>query len=380
MYTLYDYGGMIADHGRTRAYAESLKRLVTPSSVVVDIGTGTGVLALLSGQLGARKVYAIDPSDTIQLGRRVAAENGLDARIEFIQGVSTDVQLPEKADIIVSDIHGVLPAHERSLFSIMDARDRFLGSPGYVIPLRETLWAAIVDAATLHREIVGVWGTNVFGVDMTAIRATAMNTWRKSRMAPADLVTAPACWASLDYADLRSPHVRGDATWEIGEPCTAHGIAVWFDWDGGGGVTFSNSPLSEERHLFGQAFFPWPTPLLLCSGDEVRVQLRSNAVGSEYVYGWETSVRGKDGGTKAAFQQHDFLGQVLTVDLLRKLSSSFMPTLNEDGRIDRMILDGVASERRLEQIARDVSAGFPHRFAAWTDALTRVSQVSSRYA
>src|SRR5260370_1201674 len=262
MYRLYDYGGMIADHGRTRAYAESLKRLVTPASVVVDIGTGTGILALLAGHLGARKVYAIEPNDTIELGRRVAAENGLDGRIEFIHGLSTQVQLPEKADIIVSDLHGVLPAHQRGLFSILDARDRFLRSPGYLIPRRETLWAAIVDVATLHQEVVGVWGTNVFG----------------------------------------------------------------------------------------QAFFPWPTPLLLCGGDEVQVQLRANAVGSEYVYGWETSVRGKDGGAKAAFQQHDFLGQVLTVDRLRNLSSSFTPTLNEDGRIDRMILDGVASELMLQRV------------------------------
>jgi hypothetical protein len=236
-----------------------------------------------------------------------------------------------------------------------------------------------VDAATLHQKILGVWDTNVFGVDMTAIRPTAMNTWHKSRVQPPDLIASPACWATLDYADLRSPDVRGDAAWEIHEARTAHGIAVWFDWDGGGGVTFSNSPLSGERHLYGQAFFPWPTPLLLCGGDEVRVQLRSNAVGSEYAYGWETTVRGQDGGTKAAFQQHDFFGQLLTPDRLQCLSSSFAPTLSEDGRIDRMILNGVASALRLEQIAREVSAGFPHRFEAWTDALTRVSQVSSRY-
>ena len=94
--------------------------------------------------------------------------------------------------------------------------------------------------------------------------------------------------------------MRGDAAWEISGPARAHGIGVWFDWDGGRAVAFSNSPLSGERHIFGQAFFPWPEPLDLCRGDEVRVQLRSDAVGSEYVYGWETIVRGKDGRTKAA--------------------------------------------------------------------------------
>lgn len=89
MYRLSDYGSMIADSGRTQAYADGLTRCVTPSSVVVDIGTGTGIFALLAARLGARKVYAIDPSDVIQLGRCVAAHNGLDARVEFIQGLST---------------------------------------------------------------------------------------------------------------------------------------------------------------------------------------------------------------------------------------------------------------------------------------------------
>jgi protein arginine N-methyltransferase 1 len=379
MYRLSDYGRMIADQGRTEAYAESLKRRVTAASVVVDIGTGTGIFALLAGRLGARKVYAIEPSDAIQFGRSVAAQNGLDGRVEFIQGLSTEVQLPEKADIIVSDIHGVLPANHDSLFSILDARDRFLASGGCLIPGRETLWAALVEAATLHRELVGVWGEDVFGIDMTPIRPTVANQWHKTRVHPGELVTSPECWAVLDYTVLRVPDVRGEAAWEIHDPRTAHGIVVWFDWVGAEGVSFSNSPLSGEQHIYGQAFFPWPEPLDLCRGDEVRVHLRSDAVGSEYIYGWETVVRGKDGEHKAAFHQSDFFGQVLSSDRLRQLSSTFTPALGEDGRIDQMILNGAAAGLRLEQISREVSAGFPNRFAAWTDALTRVSEVSSRY-
>jgi protein arginine N-methyltransferase 1 len=262
-------------------------------------------------------VYAIEPSDAIQFGRRVAVENGLDGRVQFIQGVSTEVQLPEKADIVVSDIHGVLPAYQRSLFSIMDARDRFLAAGGCLLPRRETLWLAIVEAAALHHEIVSVWGKDVFGVDMTAIRPTVANVWRKSRVLPPELVTAPTCWAELDYAVLDSPHLRGEAAWGIREDRTAHGICVWFDWEGAGGATFSNSPLSREQHVYGQAFFPWPEALDLSRGDEVRVQIRADAVGSDYVYGWETMLCGRNGETRVAFHQSDFLGTVLARSRLR---------------------------------------------------------------
>src|SRR5256885_1217805 len=250
MYRLYDYGGMILDEGRSQAYAKSLERLVTAASVVVDIGAGTGFFALLAARLGARKVYAIESGDAMQLGRSVAAQNGLAGRIEFFQGVSTEIDLPEKADIIVSDLHGVLPAHQRSLSSIIDARDRFLAPGGCLIPGRETLWAALVDAPKLHHETAGVWGADVFRIDMTAIRPAAVNTWHKTRFTRPELITSPACWAVLDYAVMQSADMRGDIVWEIHDRRTAHGIGAWFDWAGADGLTFSNSPVSGERHIF----------------------------------------------------------------------------------------------------------------------------------
>jgi protein arginine N-methyltransferase 1 len=320
-YALRDYAGMILDEGRTQAYVESLKRRVTTESVVLDIGAGTGVFALLAARLGARKVYAIEPNDVVNFGQRVAEQNGVDGRVEFIQGLSTEIELPEKVDVIVFDLHGVLPAHERSLFSVIDARDRFLAPSGCLIPCRDTLWAALADVPGRYRDAAGVWSEDVFGIDMTAIRPSAVNMWQRVRLSPSELVTSPACWAVIDYAVLQSPDLRGEMSWVIDAPRTAHGVCVWFDWDGIDGATFSNSPLSGERHIFGQAFFPWPQPVDLRRGDEVCVQLRADAVASSYVYRWETSVR-RDGGVLTTFQQSDFLGVPLSPDRLRKLSGA----------------------------------------------------------
>ena len=64
----------------------------------------------------------------------------------------------------------------------------------------------------------------------------------------------------------------------------------------------------------------------------------------------------------------------MSSDRLQQLSKTFTPTLNEEGRIDQTILNGAAGQLSIEQIAREVAAQFPHRFAAWTDAQTRVRQ------
>jgi protein arginine N-methyltransferase 1 len=109
MYSISAYGRMIADRVRMNAYVQALRQAVKPNSVVLDIGTGTGIFALLACQFGARHVYAIEADDAIEVARQIAAANGYTDRIEFIQDVSTKLSLPEKADVIISDLRGVLP-------------------------------------------------------------------------------------------------------------------------------------------------------------------------------------------------------------------------------------------------------------------------------
>ena len=56
MYSLNAYGSMIADRVRVDAYAEALRKTVHMGSVVVEIGTGPGIFAVLACQLGASRV------------------------------------------------------------------------------------------------------------------------------------------------------------------------------------------------------------------------------------------------------------------------------------------------------------------------------------
>src|SRR5947209_410431 len=134
MYSLEAYGKMASDEIRTGAYLEALRRTLTTDSVVVDLGCGPGIFALYACRLGARKVYAIEPSESIQIARDLAEANGLSSRIEFIQDLSTNVTLPERADVIVADLRGVLPFYGASVSSMIDARERFLAPGVTLIP------------------------------------------------------------------------------------------------------------------------------------------------------------------------------------------------------------------------------------------------------
>ena len=89
MYSVSAYGSMIRDRVRMDAYAVALRQAIRPGATVVDIGTGTGIMACLACRYGAGRVYAIEPADVIEVARRIAAANGLADRIRFIQKPST---------------------------------------------------------------------------------------------------------------------------------------------------------------------------------------------------------------------------------------------------------------------------------------------------
>src|SRR5947209_3096302 len=156
MYDITDYGRMLADEERINAYAQALQRVVDSDSVVVDIGAGTGIFALIAARLGARRVFAIDPNDAIEIAREIVAANGYGDRVECIQDVSTNVELSEPATIVVSDITGALPLMGGRISALVDARERLLGPAGTLIPQADALFAALAESLRQYR-LVSNW-------------------------------------------------------------------------------------------------------------------------------------------------------------------------------------------------------------------------------
>ncbi len=97
---------MLEDRIRIDAFYEALRGAIRPGAVVMDIGTGPGVMAILACELGASRVYAIESSEVIQVAREIAAANRCADKIEFFEDLSTNVSIPVKADVIVSDMRG----------------------------------------------------------------------------------------------------------------------------------------------------------------------------------------------------------------------------------------------------------------------------------
>lgn len=304
---------MIADAGRMDAYIRALQNAVKPGSVIIDLGSGPGLFALTAAQLGARRVYAIEPDDVIQVGRDAAREHGFSDRIEFIQDLSTNVTLPERADVIVSDLRGVLPWFAHHLPSIVDARARFLAPGGILIPARDTVWTAIVEVPEYYESLVQPWSGPL---TMNSARRMAVNNWSKIRVTPDNLLGQPVCWHELDYYHLEEANCSEDVSLTAARAGVAHGLTIWFDAELFADIGFSNGP-DQEALIYKSAFFPFQEPLEVSAGDRIDVHLNGRLIGDDYVWRWNTTFASR----KISFKQSTVLGIPLSQDRLSKLAN-----------------------------------------------------------
>ena len=315
MYSLHFYGQMLADASRMDAYAAALRHVIKPDSVVMDLGCGPGVFALLACKLGARRVYAVEPNNVIGLAREAAMANGFADRIEFFDKLSTEITLPEPATIIVSDLRGVLPYYQQHLPAITDARKRLLARGGVLVPQRDILWAALVEAPEQYAELISPW-QNQFDLDLSAGTRFITNTWRKSHIKPEQLLAGPVCWQRIDYHEIETPDARAEISWRAARNGTAHGFAVWFDSELVDDAGFSNHP-AAPRMIYGQGFFPFSEPVELSEGDRIELRLAAKFMQDDYVWRWDTDFTDGD-RMKASFRQSTFYGVPLSTAQLRK--------------------------------------------------------------
>ncbi|MBM2812538.1 MAG: Methyltransferase type 12, partial [Chloroflexi bacterium] len=281
-YSLSAYGQMIADRQRTDAYLAALRQSIRPGCTVLEIGAGIGFFAFMALRLGAGTVYAIEQDRSIEVARQIARANNVEG-IHFIEDVSTRVDLPCRADVVFSDLRGVLPLCQQHIPSIADARRRLLASGGTLVPQCDTIWASPVEATELYARTADPWGESLCELDMSAARSLLLNGWRKARVDPAQLLAEPSQWAQIDYTTVEEPDVRGLLQWTVARAGAAHGICAWFDTILVPGIGFSNAP-SQPEAIYGSAFFPFSEPLAVDAGDVISVDLRADLVGDDYVW------------------------------------------------------------------------------------------------
>ena len=286
--------GMLRDAPRNACYATAIARLVRPGMRVLDIGTGTGLLAMLAARAGAEVVTCESNPVIAAAAREIVARNGFADRIRVIAKRSTALEIgsdmAERCDLLVSEVFGDGLFEEGVMATIDDARARLLRPGAPIVPPRAALRCALMIDDRPRRPALD----SVLGFDLSPFASLT----RSRRSLP----HAP----SGDTA-LRSPVVSALATDFMGEAGTPHehialtsaggridGIAQWIQLDFGDGVTYENTPFASPLAHWAIVVHAFAAPIDTHPGERIEADVQVLANRTIISLGCGPGIPGRD--------------------------------------------------------------------------------------
>jgi SAM-dependent methyltransferase len=249
---------MLNDKHRTLSFLSGIKEVVQPGDVVLDIGTGTGILAVAAARAGARHVYAIEASGIGKLAKEIFKANGLTDRITLVEGWSTQVSLPEKGDVLISEIIGNEPLGERVSEATMDAMKRLLKPNARLVPNKVKIFGLPISIPfteltkyTFVPETLRDWESR-YDMNFNPLAEASLNSSQSFFINP----SLARDWESLsEPVQLAVVDLKGMSQLSIDNtvPATAKttgrldGVLVYFEIELGPTTRLSTHPLQTDK-------------------------------------------------------------------------------------------------------------------------------------
>ena len=354
---------------RLESYRQAIRQEVKPGDVVLDLGSGTGILALLASRAGARKVYAIEMGEVAEVARLLCSENGAEDRVVVIHDRSTHVELPEPADVLVFDIFETFGLQPGGFSAIIDARERLLKGDGILIPCSVDLIAAPAEVPILYQREIDFWNGRLLGVDLSPVRAFAVNNHYPVSLDPTAVLGAPAVLGHIRLSDLGDPHLKSSVSTRATRSGIVHGVCLWFRAELAPGVTVTNEPSATTTN-YAQALFPLVQPIPLESGDTVSISVQTFDAAE---WRWQIGVNGSPQAI-----QSTLWGFPLSKSRLLARASDRAPTLSRSGEAKLLLLSRMNGKHTIAQLEAEISQRFPESFRTRREISAFVREVVDR--
>ena len=265
---------MLADTTRNRAYADAIAATVKPGDIVLDIGCGAGLTAMLAARAGAKQVYACEQQPLIaEAAERVIAENGLSDQITVLRKwshtIEIGVDMPEPADVVLSEIVDTVLLGEGALATLTHAMGALAKPGARAVPERGTLKAQLVESDKL----LNLWRpAQAEGFDLSAFHKFA----QVAQITPNDFAVCGLRTLgpredlfSFDFIQPTTKPARTTAELVCDEPGIVHAVFVSFDMQLAPGIALSNDVTSDGH--WGRTAYLLDQPLQAVPGGALAV-------------------------------------------------------------------------------------------------------------
>ncbi|CAN5263890.1 hypothetical protein BH20ACT16_BH20ACT16_12140 [soil metagenome] len=362
--TLQYHASLLGDRDRVDRFREAIHEVVRPGDVVVDIGTGTGLLAFFACQAGAARVFAIEEGPVVNLARELALLNGFADRVEFFDDLSYRVELPERADVLITETLWNFGMGEGMVGFLVDARRRLLKPYGRVIPAAVDLHIAPVQSNRLNAQLQDR-PPDRHGLDLSPVRLYMVNNVHMPHLDAGGFLSKPALLISNELDESATPDF--DVTVNVASTRSGvmHGICGWFSSRLSPGVVLHTEPPSTDSS-WAHAFFPMQDPVRVLPGDAITIRIDTADNGS--VWRWRVDVR-RAGKAIGAYDQVSSAG--FPKDR-HAPGGATPPKTTLDGEVTGWVLRAMDGTRSLAQLEADVLECFGNRFTRTEDALDLV--------
>ena len=261
---------LIADRVRNAAFEAALRAVIKKGvTTVADIGTGTGLLALMAVKLGAREVFLYEAAEVAGVAAKVLKANGA-RNCHLIPCHSTEMVDPPKVDVVVSETLGNYAFEEHIIETLSDAKKRFLKPGGVLIPRRLEQFVAPVVSGRIHDEF-DAWDST--GFDLSVARTMSLNNIYVRSLAANELLEAKV-WDAIDLGSDGKSSRKGEASWKLKSAATVYGFATWWSAELAPGIALSTAPDAPRTH-WEQLYFPLLQPIASKAGETIGVNLRT---------------------------------------------------------------------------------------------------------
>jgi protein arginine N-methyltransferase 1 len=343
---LDEHLGYVSDPLRLALFEKAVASTVRPGDVVVDLGCGTGILGLLCLKAGASRTYEIDSSAMITVAQESFARAGLGERAVFLHGKAHQVELPERADVVVCDQVGYFGFDYDIVHSLRDARRRFLKPGGKLIPSRIRLRLAAIESDAC-RALADGWTAAAVPAEFHWVRQHAVNTKHGAAAQRGDVLGAPA---ELGVLDLREDG-HDFHSWTVSLPIerdgVLHGLAGWFECELADGMWMTNSPLADAAIKRALAFLPIGEPVAVKAGDVVKANVMTRP--DDHLIAWRVALPARG----VAYSHSTWLGDLYSPADIARRDPGHVPKPTRTGQARICVLgycDGKRTGREIEQL------------------------------